>query len=260
MDTAADHEALAADPTTAATNTVHRLVGFCNSDPVRYQLLFQRTISGFVRSPESWAVALDAYERNRTILAVFGVHDQATLDLSTAVMAGLGNQQISNDSGGDRWERLIDRAVEMLWTDARIHRPGEQIVMTTMDTTEHVLVEDNPAVFRSEWLDGFSIRLLDSVLSRETGGHLSGPCGSCASPELVPAFALEGAVDFPYSAVRRHSRQSSAGTHRRPIAGHEGRCDDRGVVIARTSPISTTSRWKRAPSTSASMRAAGAVR
>ena len=33
-------------------------------------------------------------------------------------MTGLAGQQISNDPGGDRWERLIDRAVDMLLHDA----------------------------------------------------------------------------------------------------------------------------------------------
>jgi hypothetical protein len=35
------------------------------------------------------------------------------LDLWTALIAGLVDQQISNDPGGDRWIRLIDDVVTM---------------------------------------------------------------------------------------------------------------------------------------------------
>jgi AcrR family transcriptional regulator len=106
------------DPTDAARLTAHRYVEFCTADPVRYQLLFQRTIPGFEPSPESYAVALEALERARQQLAMLGLHDQETLDLWTAVLTGLAAQQISNDPGGDRWKRLVDRAVDMLLADA----------------------------------------------------------------------------------------------------------------------------------------------
>ncbi len=125
MEDSASDEEFASDPAVAAKRTVRRFVEFCTSDPVRYQLLFQRTVPGFEPSPESWAVALDAYERNRRRLAAVGVHDQATLDLWTATMTGLVDQQISNDPGGDRWEQLIDRAVDMLLADAREHTNAE---------------------------------------------------------------------------------------------------------------------------------------
>ena len=118
-------EELAADPVGTATRTVHRYVEFCTSDPVRYQLLFQRTVPGFEPSADSWALALDAYERSRQRLALVGVTDQATLDLWTATMTGLASQQIANDPGGDRWEQLIDRAVAMLLADVHAHATAE---------------------------------------------------------------------------------------------------------------------------------------
>ncbi len=125
MDTSAgDHEP-ADDPARAARLTAHRFVDFCTSDPVRYQLLFQRTIPGFEPSPESYAVAAQALERAREQLAMLGLHDQETLDLWTALLTGLADQQISNDPGGDRWKRLVDRAVDMLLADAQIRPPTE---------------------------------------------------------------------------------------------------------------------------------------
>ena len=48
-------------------------------------------------------------------LAAFGLTDPKLLDLYTALVTGLTDQQISNDPGGDRWIRLIDDAVTMFW-------------------------------------------------------------------------------------------------------------------------------------------------
>jgi AcrR family transcriptional regulator len=90
-------------------------VGFCSEDPVRYQLLFQRFIPGFEPSPESYAIAVDALQIVRDRLAEAGLTDPRDLDLLTAVTAGLTNQQISNEPGGDRWVRLVDEAVEMFF-------------------------------------------------------------------------------------------------------------------------------------------------
>ena len=125
MDEAATEEQFAADSMGAARRAVHAFVDFCTTDPVRYQLLFQHTIPGFTPSPQSYAVAVQAYEQIRQRLATVGVRDQETLDLWSAMMTGLTDQQISNDPGGDRWTQLIDRAVDMLLADARLHTDTE---------------------------------------------------------------------------------------------------------------------------------------
>ena len=91
----------------------HTFFDFCTSDPVRYQLLFQRTIPDFVPSAESYAVAVAAFDRFAEHVAGFGLTDPQALDVYTALMTGLTDQQISNDPGGDRWARLVDSAVEM---------------------------------------------------------------------------------------------------------------------------------------------------
>ena len=109
----------------------HRFFDFCTSDPVRYQLLFQRTIPDFVPSEESYAVAVQALESLAAQLHAFGVTDPEAVDLFTAVLTGLTDQQISNDPGGDRWKRIVDRAVLMLLRELspellEIHDPGEQ--------------------------------------------------------------------------------------------------------------------------------------
>ncbi|MEQ8842330.1 MAG: TetR/AcrR family transcriptional regulator [Acidimicrobiales bacterium] len=101
------------DPDALMKHVAREFVAFCTGDPARYQLLFQRTVPGFEPSPESWAIALDAYERSRESLSTAGITDQATFDLWTALVTGLAGQQIANDPGGDRWEQLVDRAVDM---------------------------------------------------------------------------------------------------------------------------------------------------
>jgi AcrR family transcriptional regulator len=117
MDRAVTDDDIATDPLAAARNGAHAFVDFCVGDPVRYQLLFQRTIPGFTPSDESWAVAVQVYEQMARQLAAIGVHEREMLDLWTAVMTGLTDQQISNDPGGTRWTRLVDRAVDMLMTE-----------------------------------------------------------------------------------------------------------------------------------------------
>jgi hypothetical protein len=88
---------------------------FCTADPARYQLLFQRTIPGFEPSHESYAISEAGLAELASRLAGFGLTDPRLLDLYTALVTGLTDQQISNDPGGDRWIRLIDDAVTMYW-------------------------------------------------------------------------------------------------------------------------------------------------
>ena len=87
---------------------------FCTADPVRYQLLFQRVLPDFEPSAASMAVALQAYQATVGQLAEIGVTDQAGLDLWTAMVTGLVDQQLSNDPGGTRWRELVPRAVHMM--------------------------------------------------------------------------------------------------------------------------------------------------
>lgn len=97
----------------AARRGAHRFLEFCVNDPVRYQLLFQRTIPDFVPSERSYAVAQEAYGRAFDRLRAIGL-DQPAIDLWSAVLAGLVAQQLSNDPSGERWAILVDPAVDML--------------------------------------------------------------------------------------------------------------------------------------------------
>jgi AcrR family transcriptional regulator len=101
----------------------NRLIGgfritfdFCTSDPVRYQLLFQRTIPGFVPSESSYARAIEVLALFAQDLAQAGLTlDQADQDLLSAVGSGLVDQQIANDPGGDRWGRLVEEVADMAY-------------------------------------------------------------------------------------------------------------------------------------------------
>jgi AcrR family transcriptional regulator len=103
----------ASEPAAALAAKAHRFVEFCTSDTARYQLLFQRTIPEFEPSAESYEPAVRALDTARKGLALIGITQPGQLDLWTAVLSGLVDQQISNDPGGDRWTRLIEEAVSM---------------------------------------------------------------------------------------------------------------------------------------------------
>jgi AcrR family transcriptional regulator len=90
---------------------------FSVEDPARYQLLFLRTIPGFEPSESSYALAREVLDRFIGVLAATGAGSPETVDLWTALISGLVTQQISNDPGGDRWRRLVDRAVDMFVAD-----------------------------------------------------------------------------------------------------------------------------------------------
>jgi AcrR family transcriptional regulator len=98
----------------------HRYFDFCTADPVRYQLLFQRTIPEFTPSSASYSVAQVAYDKVVAVLAEIGVAT-ADVDLWTAVVTGLVSQQLANDPGGDRWRQLVDRATDMVLADVAPH-------------------------------------------------------------------------------------------------------------------------------------------
>lgn len=93
--------------------SARRFVEFCQEDEARFQLLFQRSIPGWEPSPEAYAPAVEALERNRGAFAAHGLDEPWHLDLWTAVTSGLAHQQVANDPGGDRWASLVDDAVDM---------------------------------------------------------------------------------------------------------------------------------------------------
>jgi AcrR family transcriptional regulator len=113
----------ALDPVERLRRHARVFLDFCAEDPVRYQLLFQRTIPGFVPTAQSYAPAVAVLDDARSALRACGITDLRAFDAWTAVTAGLVGQQISNEPGGDRWIRLADEVIDMYLAH---YRPAEQ--------------------------------------------------------------------------------------------------------------------------------------
>ena len=90
------------------------VLDFVVENPPRQQLLFQRTIPGFEPSEASYALALRLVDRARALLSALGKGTQAHLDVYTALIAGLGSQQIANDPDGDRWSRHLETLLDIV--------------------------------------------------------------------------------------------------------------------------------------------------
>lgn len=114
------------DPVQDLRRGAHLFFDFCVEDPARQQLLFLRVIPGFAPSQAAYTLAQEALDQLRTVLASAGTRSDEAADLWTAVMTGLATQQLSNDPGGDRWAKLVDRAVDLLLGDATQPEPSEQ--------------------------------------------------------------------------------------------------------------------------------------
>ncbi|WP_432522658.1 TetR/AcrR family transcriptional regulator [Kineococcus sp. SYSU DK006] len=99
------------DPRRVLLAVSRSVLEFAVADPARQQLLFQRTIPGFAPSAGSYALAERFLGQVVALLHAAGVEDPADIDVYTALVAGLGVQQIANDPGGDRWTRHLERLV-----------------------------------------------------------------------------------------------------------------------------------------------------
>jgi AcrR family transcriptional regulator len=104
---------LPSSPRTGLKKIARTFFDYASADLARHQLMNQRTIPGFVPSPESYAPAVEVLERVRGHLVRYGVTSPDMFDLFTALIGGLIDAQQANQPGGDRWARLLDQAVDM---------------------------------------------------------------------------------------------------------------------------------------------------
>jgi AcrR family transcriptional regulator len=116
------------DPVEALVELVEASIRFATEDPVRYELLFHRPVPGFEPSPQSYALAVEFYQVASERLRAAGATDPGDLDLFTAIVAGLCDQQVANDPGGDRWVRLSRRAMQMYLADLDRHHQTVETV------------------------------------------------------------------------------------------------------------------------------------
>ncbi|MBM3658320.1 MAG: TetR/AcrR family transcriptional regulator [Actinobacteria bacterium] len=110
---------LPTDPRRAVKVVLRAFVEFALADEARRQLLFHRPIPGFVPSPESYAIAEAVLARGVDVLEAAGVDDPADVDCIIAMVAGLIDSQASNDPGGTRWTRHLDRLVDLYLDNPR---------------------------------------------------------------------------------------------------------------------------------------------
>ena len=101
------------DPAAAVRKFCHDYMAFCQADPARYALLFQRPVPNFEPGPESMKLVMTGVDFSKRAGSVLGLTHPGAMDLFSALVSGLASQQIANDLGGDRWVRLVDDAVDM---------------------------------------------------------------------------------------------------------------------------------------------------
>jgi AcrR family transcriptional regulator len=89
------------------------ILDFTVENPPRQQLMFQRTIPGFEPSPATYALAVRVVDRCVAVLSALGAGSPAQVDVYTALVGGLGAQQVANDPGGDRFIRHLEALLDL---------------------------------------------------------------------------------------------------------------------------------------------------
>ena len=111
------------DDARAALKTFMReFVGFALEDPARCELMFQRPIPGFEPSEGAYEYAQEVMRRVIGVLRAAGVEEQADIDCFVAMVAGLIHAQLSNEPGGDRWSRHLERLADLYLDDIQRRR------------------------------------------------------------------------------------------------------------------------------------------
>ena len=105
------------EPREALKQWLHAFAAFGSEDSERYQLLFHRPIPGFAPSAESYALAGKVLGGVYTLMRAAGIAEQGDMDCVVAITAGVTDAQISNDPGGDRWLRHLNRLVDLVVDD-----------------------------------------------------------------------------------------------------------------------------------------------
>jgi AcrR family transcriptional regulator len=101
------------DPRAAVKRFIQAFVEFALEDGARLQLLFQRPIPGFVPSAVAYGPAEEVLARTDALLEAAGMTDPGDVDCFVAMVGGVVAAQSSNDPGGDRWTRHLDRLVDL---------------------------------------------------------------------------------------------------------------------------------------------------
>jgi len=111
------------DPRVALKEWLGAFAAFALEDPARYELLFQRHIPGFTPSAASYALAEEVLGGAYSVMRAAAVTQQGDIDCLVAITAGITEAQLSNDPGGTRWVRHLDRLVDVFVDDALTRSP-----------------------------------------------------------------------------------------------------------------------------------------
>jgi len=115
------------DPRDLLVASIRRFFEFCTGNLARYQLLFQRTLPGFEPSPQSYEPAVRALDAARRSLALNGITEAHHIDMWTALVTGLVNQQVANDPGGNRWTCLLEESIAMFLAHCQAKTPAQPL-------------------------------------------------------------------------------------------------------------------------------------
>jgi AcrR family transcriptional regulator len=105
------------DPRAAVHTFMRAFVAFGLEDEARYSLLFQRPIPEFEPSAGSYAYAEKVLTRVVDLVRAAGLERPGDIDCFVAMVAGLMDAQLSNDPGGERWTRHLDRLVDLYFDE-----------------------------------------------------------------------------------------------------------------------------------------------
>jgi AcrR family transcriptional regulator len=110
-----DHAVYPESARESARLLARTVLQFGVSNPVKAQLIFQRSIPGYEPSPEAFEPALMMQEHYVRKLNEAGVTAPADVDIFTALVAGLASQQLANEPGGVRWVSQLDTVLDMFF-------------------------------------------------------------------------------------------------------------------------------------------------
>jgi AcrR family transcriptional regulator len=113
---------LPTEPRAALKRFLSVFTAFGLEDPARYELLFQRHVPGFAPSESSYALAQEVLGRAASLMQAAGVTDRGDIDCIVSVTAGLMENQLSNDPGGNRFVRHLNHLVDLVVDDATQRR------------------------------------------------------------------------------------------------------------------------------------------
>lgn len=109
---------LPTEPRAALRAVARTFFNFSTADLPRHQLMDSRIIPDFIPSPEAYAPAVRVMKNLHQLFAtIFGVARDEDVDLYSALVGGLIDAQWANDPGGQRYGRLLDRAIDMFADD-----------------------------------------------------------------------------------------------------------------------------------------------